>query len=325
MTATFPPLPWTEGDTFVNDTTNVTYVFNGKAWVSAGSPGDPQVDYLPLSGGTLTGQLLMGVGGQAFAIIDQKGASLFTAFTGNYSQDCQYYKQAKDYGNSKLEIANGFYVEQYCQDNYVPSAGGEFTGDVKFKDAAKLQMGGTYNNKIIDGSVGFTDNGHVATLGYVKHQINALGDSLQGDQIPSTCRKLRFARDKDWNNIRPGEFGLMDKNNNYVGKWSEASQIFFTGADSDGNRLIKDENMKDWQSYLGSALTVLTSSGERPVLRAVPTGQAGGFVMLEYTKDIDIFYIGWTESKCAAVMTGTNDNLSNAQYFLFNIPDLFFS
>ena len=46
MTATFPPKPWTEGDTFVNTTTNVTYVFNEGMGVSS-TPGDPQVDYLP--------------------------------------------------------------------------------------------------------------------------------------------------------------------------------------------------------------------------------------------------------------------------------------
>ena len=37
MTVTFSTA-WTEGDTLQNDTTNVTHVFNGKAWVSAGTP-----------------------------------------------------------------------------------------------------------------------------------------------------------------------------------------------------------------------------------------------------------------------------------------------
>ena len=57
MTATFPPLPWNEGDTLVNNATNVTYVFNGKAWVSAGTPGDPQVDCLPVNNPHATGAL----------------------------------------------------------------------------------------------------------------------------------------------------------------------------------------------------------------------------------------------------------------------------
>ena len=57
MTITFPPKPWAEGDTFANDTTNVTYVFNGKAWVSAGTPADPQVDCLPVNNPRATGAL----------------------------------------------------------------------------------------------------------------------------------------------------------------------------------------------------------------------------------------------------------------------------
>ena len=57
MTVTFPPKPWAEGDTLVNDTTNVTYVFNGKAWVSAGTPADPQVDCLPVKNPYVQGKL----------------------------------------------------------------------------------------------------------------------------------------------------------------------------------------------------------------------------------------------------------------------------
>ena len=43
-------------------------------------------------------------------------------------------------------------------------------------------MGGTYNNNIIDKASGYTDNSLVPTLGYVKHQIDALQDSVGGSQ-----------------------------------------------------------------------------------------------------------------------------------------------
>ena len=45
-------------------------------------------------------------------------------------------------------------------------------------------------------------------------------------KVTNSFRKLRFARDKDW--LRPGEFGLMDKDNNFVGQWSKCDQVFFS-------------------------------------------------------------------------------------------------
>ena len=46
-------------------------------------------------------------------------------------------------------------------------------------------MGGTYNNNIIDGKEGFTDNSIVATLGYVKHQVaNSVGDGVVVVVVP---------------------------------------------------------------------------------------------------------------------------------------------
>ena len=100
----------------------------------------------------------------------------------------------------------------------------------------------------------------VATVGYVKSQLTSLGE----EQSPTSLRKLRFARDKDWNNLRPGEFGLMNESNDYVGKWSEARQLYFLNVDSDGNRLMRNENAKDFNSYW-VGVHGITSSGERPL------------------------------------------------------------
>ena len=38
MTTTFPPKPWTEGDTFTNDTTGVGYTYEGGKWLASGGP-----------------------------------------------------------------------------------------------------------------------------------------------------------------------------------------------------------------------------------------------------------------------------------------------
>ena len=250
MTTTFPPKPWTEGAVFVNDTTGVSYTYNGNQWLASGGP-EVEGKYLPLTGGDLSGKLNINVrSGEALAINTDK---------------------------------------------------------VKFWSSGAVALTSSYTN--------FKDN-ELVTKAYV--------DGAIGPSAPSPLKKLRFARDKDWNNLRPGEFGLMNESNGYVGKWSEARQIYFLNVDSDGNRLMPNENAVDFNSYLGSAFTAVTSSGERPVLRVATTGQAGGWVKLDYSKDLDLIYIGWGSKDCGVLMTGTNDNLSNGQYFLFNLPDLFF-
>ena len=38
MTTTFPAQPWTEGDTFTNDTTGVSYTYSGGKWLASGGP-----------------------------------------------------------------------------------------------------------------------------------------------------------------------------------------------------------------------------------------------------------------------------------------------
>ena len=96
--------------------------------------------YLPLAGGTMSGDLIMN---------GKKITGLGSATQGGMAV-------SRNYGD-----------ERYLQ----LAAGGKITGYVQFQDDTKLQMGGTYNNNIIDGKEGFTDNSIVATLGFVNHAI----------------------------------------------------------------------------------------------------------------------------------------------------------
>ena len=57
----FPDKPWEIGDEFENETTGVVYRYDGTKWVAT-QDSDPLVEYLPITGGTLTGNL--NVGGQ---------------------------------------------------------------------------------------------------------------------------------------------------------------------------------------------------------------------------------------------------------------------
>ena len=120
MTTTFPPKPWQEGATFTNDTTGVGYTYTGGKWLASGGP-KVEGEYLPLSGGKLTFQLTIQADGDAFSIQKKDGGGLLTTFTGSYSSDIQYWKQAKDYSNSKLEIVNGFKLEEYVAEERAAS------------------------------------------------------------------------------------------------------------------------------------------------------------------------------------------------------------
>ena len=103
--------------------------------------------YLPLKGGSMAGDIAMN---------GYKITSLGQATQGGMAV-------SRNYGDTRyLQLA----------------AGGQITGYVQFKDDTKLQMGGTYNNNIIDGKEGFTDNSIVATLGFVNHAVANLGVGL---------------------------------------------------------------------------------------------------------------------------------------------------
>ena len=97
-------------------------------------------NFLPLKGGTMTGSLVMD--GNTISGVG-------TPTAGGMAMSRNY--------------ADGRYLQL--------KEGGKIEGYVQFKDDTKLQMGGTYNNNIIDGKEGFTDNSIVATLGYVGHEI----------------------------------------------------------------------------------------------------------------------------------------------------------
>ena len=46
MTTTFPAKPWTEGDTFTNDATGVSYTYSGGKLLASGGP-DGGVKFTP--------------------------------------------------------------------------------------------------------------------------------------------------------------------------------------------------------------------------------------------------------------------------------------
>ena len=85
-------------------------------------------NFLPLSGGTMTGDLVMN---------GHKITGLGSATQGGMAVS-----------------------RNYADDRYVRPDYWHFTADVKFSEATKLEMGGTYNNNIIDKTSGYLDQTH---------------------------------------------------------------------------------------------------------------------------------------------------------------------
>ena len=97
-------------------------------------------NYLKLKGGTMTGDVVMN---------GHKITGLGDATQGAMAV-------SRNYGD-------GRYLQL--------KAGGTIDAEVKFTEDNRLEMGGTYNNNIIDGKQDYTSNSLVPTLGYVNHQI----------------------------------------------------------------------------------------------------------------------------------------------------------
>ena len=112
-------------------------------------------EYLRLTGGTLTGTLTCDTNGHSFAIKNVAGGELFKAFTGNYSEDITYGKLADAYGNSKFEIVNRFFLEDYVASQVSSNLTGakllEFAQDTPTASLRPGQFtmknGNTYTNK----------------------------------------------------------------------------------------------------------------------------------------------------------------------------------
>ena len=223
-------------------------------------------EYLRLTGGTLTGTLTIeNIGNDALDIKNKAGGSILKAHTGNYSEDVTYGKLAADYGNSKFEIVNRFFLEDY-----------------------------------------------------VSNEISNNSSALVGAKL------LKFAQDTPIATLRPGEFTLQN-GNTYTNKWSTCTILTMKATDADGNRLIRGTTQPSgFTSYLGAAMTTLDAAGEQQFMRVVPTGAAGGYVVVSYAQDVDLIQVGWDVAACSQLMCEGDPYVTNGTEYLIHIPDLFF-
>ena len=215
---------------------------------------------------------------------------------------------------------------------YLPLVGGDLSGKlninvssgealtinsnkVKFWSSGAVALG-NYTN--------FKDN-ELVTKGYTDGAIKDAVENIEFPEpepaplpeIPSPFRKFKYAGDRTWGNMRPGEFQMLDKDQNITSELDNCKAIIFKGEDADGNRAVRDENRVSYRSWGGSALNILNSGQTRLYFRA-PIG------MLEYGVDIDCYSLWWQELDAGAVRTSTFTRFTNSQIVYLQCADLFF-
>ena len=322
MTTTFPPKPWQEGATFTNETTGVGYTYSGGKWLASGGP-KVEGEYLPLTGGDMLGNIRMDFD----TCIDGRNADgqnyRFLQFKGGQGLD---YKAAT---NNEYNVINRKALEADL-DSYMPLAGDSTkTGKINLVANSGAQLtvnkGSSVSNAVTTAQVlsdgtfetvktSFSDT-HLVTK---KYTDQAIKDAVADAPTPSSpFRKFKYAGDRSWGNMRPGEFQMLDKDQNITNELDKCQAIIFKGEDADGNRAVRDENRISYQSWGGSALNILNSGQTRLYFRA-PIG------MLEYGVDIDCYSLWWQELDAGAKRTSTFTKFTNAQTVYLQCADLFF-
>ena len=248
-------------------------------------------NFLPKAGGTMTGDIVMN---------GKKITGLGSATQGGMAV-------SRNYGDDRyLQVA----------------AGGQITGYVQFKDDTKLQMGGTYNNNIIDGKEGFTDNSIVATLGFVNHQIAQIGDSVGGSgRVPGVANYV-WAEGRTFTNLLPGEISGFKADYEQTSFLSEIKYLAWNGVDKDGNRPSPDLNAIDFNSWC-STLQLMNPELTSTFIRSVGGSHLGkDFNVFQYSKEVDVYFVGWENSE-TTVLTSTMVRFLPAQVLALRMPDWF--
>ena len=207
----------------------VTYAWDGNKWRTKTYRLDDAAldDYLPKKNPAVTGALTVSpvdwMEQSKFCVTN--GSSAYFILKPSATNDkCQVQYWGLTEGERDVATV-GYVKSQLTGGDFMEVTGGTFTGDVTFKDSAKLKMGGEYNNKIMEEASGYTDNALVPTLGYVKSKLNILGDGGGGVTDPRLPYRLgtdKATRSGGEKTIDPS-IELVDAEDNY-------SNVHFYGA-----------------------------------------------------------------------------------------------
>ena len=307
----FPEKPWNEGDTFVNDTTNVTYRYDGVKWVPVSNDADLDA-YLPLTGGELTGDLNV----NDVLTVEGDIASYNKNRIGISQLGARELVNGGILSNLMLSPSDG-----YLKD-YLPLSGGQLTGGLTIKKSTQVALEIVGDNN--QSQIKFWSSGAVALQNYTNFKDNELvtkkyvDDAVAGsgnNQVAFTFIQSNEAPDSG--NIT-GKFGLTDGNLNSVLDFDDAKIIWFSGTDFDGNKPFHSWD-RDVSSYLPGPLYLLRNNEMQWLLQGGPG--VGASVNLEYSKDLDVFLMFWTGTTVTARL-GAFSGLTNGGLYNLYIPNL---
>jgi hypothetical protein len=322
----------------------------GPQWTDLTAGGDGQ--YLPLTGGTIDGQLTINKGplmvNSAQVVELPTGGDLFTVL-GSDNGDAIFVINGAGSGKylGKQTVDENIATVGYVS-NYLPRAGGvmdynsvlaskdsngvtknlftykgselEFRAEVmKFKELSKLKMGGTYNNAIIEEDEGFTDNSLVPTLGFVKSRVNR---GLEGVQNTRNIRPYKFVNNKKLEALGEGEIAFFDNDMENVSKPEDCFIMGFSGVNKTGERSAPDGDAIDYESFLGGHVSILNGDLTKTYMRVHGYGGIPSFTQINYFKDNDVYTIGWPDNM-ASPKVSTFTQFSNGQTVNLRVPDLF--
>ena len=242
--------PWEVGQEFENPDTGVVYRFDGVKWIPTGDS-DPLVEYLPLSGGDLTGKLNINVSsGEALTI-----------------------------NNDKVKFWS--------------------SGAVSLKDYTNFKDNELVTKKYVDETVANIDTGD--------------GDSY----TPPSFWQSNTGYE---NIIRPGEFGLRDRNDANTTSFASTRSIWFTYTDKDGNTPFIHSRTKDWTGYFTGPLYLMKD--DEVIFQVAAGSGVNQLVLLDGAlNSYGIYYIAWTDDSVAQTTAGFSGVTQGGQYQL-HIPSL---
>jgi len=307
----FPDKPWNVGDEFENETTGVVYRYDGTKWVATGDS-DPLIEYLPITGGEVTGPLLVN------DLLEVKEDSV------EYQKNRTSITQM-----SSKEIINAGILDNLMRDPsqygylqaYLPLAGGNMTGKLNINVPSQEAL--TINND----KVKFWSSGAVATSYTNFKDDEFVTKKYVDDRIPSTSNHIagtgryKFYEGREMVSLRDGEFGLFDINDNPTSTLAEARSLCWKGVDQNGERPIPDQNAITYVSHAGDCV-LLSESGRQMYYRISGGSHIGkDYCVMQYYKDLDTYFLGWGAE--VGVSTSTSVSFHHTKVILIKKPELF--
>ena len=288
-------------------------------------------DYLPLAGGTMTGDIKMSRGSHIDSL-DQNGQN-FRFLTFNAGLGLDYQGSTSNENNVINRKAMTAYVDSAVPDltNYIKRGDNAILGDMqasslrtlnvdsgnasnlnlKCNGATKIYVGS--NATTIQGPLKLNTQGvqddEVVTKGYVDSVASGGG----GYVVPEWTWVNVL-----WDSANPGNWGMVDRNNQSTSRFADCRGIWWTTLDRAGNRPFNDANWQDWQGYFPGPLYI-QRNGES-IFRVAQASGLNSFVLIDFVRDMGLYYIGWDQSDLGTAIGGYTGVTNGGAYGLL-IPE----